>query len=112
MRAERGAEGGRLRHPFADDHRRHLVQFDAAVRFRDVDAEQAELAAALHQVARQRPLLLFQAVERRQHLVVNEIGDGLRDQPLLVGQPLGREHVGGAGRLQQPLAAAQGCGRR
>ena len=43
----------------------------------DVDAEQAELAAALHEVARQRPVLLLEPVEHRQHLVVDEVGDGL-----------------------------------
>ena len=46
-----------------------LVELDAAVRLGDVDAEQAELAAArCTSVARQRPVLLLEPIERRQHL--------------------------------------------
>ena len=49
LRAEGRAERRRPRHPLADDERRDLVEADAAVGLGHVDAEQPELAAALHQ---------------------------------------------------------------
>ncbi len=107
LRAEGRAERRRARHLRADDQRAHLVEADAAVRLRHVDAEQTEVAAALDERARQRPVLLFEAIEHRQDLAVDELLRRLPDQPVLVGQTLGREDRRRRRRLEQPFAAAQ-----
>jgi hypothetical protein len=51
------------RHLLADDERADLVETDAAVGLRHVDAEQAQVAAALYQPPRELPVFLFQLVE-------------------------------------------------
>ena len=114
MRAEGRAERRRPRELFGDDERAHFVEADAAVLFRDIDAEEAEVAAALHEIARERPVLFLEAIELRQDLVLDELLRRLADQAMLVAQPLGCEDAVGVGRLEEPLAAAQnrGCSRR
>ena len=55
------------RHPLADDDRATtLSSSSAAVLLGHVDAEQAELAAPLEQLAGERPVLLLEPIERRQ----------------------------------------------
>ena len=78
-----------LRHPLAHDHRRHLVELHAAVRFGDVDAEEAELTTAPHELPREIPVLLLEAIEHGQDLLVDEIRHGPGDEPVFVGHPLG-----------------------
>ena len=72
-----------------------FVEVDAAVGFRHVDAEQPEVAAPLEQRARDRPVVLFEAIERRQHFLLDELLRRAADQPMLVGEPLGRQHLRG-----------------
>jgi hypothetical protein len=81
------------RHLLADDERADLVETDAAVGFRHVDAEQAEVAAALHQPSRELPVFLFQLVEDRQDFVLHELLRRPSDQPMFVGELLGREET-------------------
>ena len=101
LRAERRAERRRARHPFADEERRHLVEVDAAVGFRHVHAEQPELAASLEEPARDGPVVLFEAVERRQHLLIDELLRGAANQPVLVREPFGRQDLARVGRLDR-----------
>ena len=97
---------------FADDDRRDLVQFHAAVLLGHVSAEQAELTAAPHQRSRERPVLLLEPLEHWQHLVHDELDSRLADQPVFIAQPLGREDRL-ARVFNQPLPAARvsHCGR-
>ena len=93
MGAERRPERGGRRHLLADDERADLVETDAAVGLRHVDAEQAEVAAALHQPSRELPVLLFQLVEDRQDFVLHELLRRPSDQPMFVGELLGCEEA-------------------
>src|SRR4029077_19990187 len=78
-----------------------------AVRLRHVDAEQPEGRAAQDEIARERPVLLLELFELRQHFRVDELLRGPADEAVLVGEPFRREHAVGARRLEQPLAAAK-----
>ena len=89
----------------ADDDRRHLVEIEAAVRFGHVGRQQAQLAAALPERPGQRPVLLLEPIERRQDLLVDELLGGLADHPLLVVQPLAREHAVRRRFFDQPRPA-------
>ena len=60
---------------------------------------------------RERPVLLLEPLEHRQHLVVDELVGRLADQPMLVAEALRREDAGGVGVFDQP-AAAVNCGGR
>ena len=108
--ARLGAERRRKRRAAADglsdDQRRRLVQRDAAERLGHIGPEQPELAASPDQVARQRPVLCLQLVEDRQHFVVDEVLGRPADQPVLLAQPLGREHRCRIDFLGQPGSAA------
>ena len=84
-----------------------LVEVEAAVGLRHVDAEQAELAAAFDQPARDGPVVLFEPVELGQHLLVDELPRRVPDQPMLVGETLRRQHLRGVGRFDEPGAAAK-----
>ena len=76
----------------ADDERRDLVELDAAVRLGDVDAEQPELAAALHAAARASAQSFGSSRSSTGSTSLSTKSvDGLRDQPVFLGQPLGRE---------------------
>ena len=112
LRAEARAERRRVRQLLADDDRRHLVEADAAVDLGDVDAEQTEIAAAAHQFARERPVLLFEPIELWHHLVVDELPRRLADQAMFLGQAFRREDGVGVRRFEQPCAAAQNRDRR
>ena len=78
LRADGRAERRVARELLRDDERGDLVEIDAAVLFRHVGAEQAERTALGEQLAIERPVLLLEAVLGRQHLVVDELGRGLR----------------------------------
>ena len=76
----------------AHDDRRHFVQLDAAEGLGHVSPQEAEVAAApAHERARERPVLLLEPVERRQHLAGDELVSRLSNQLVLVAQSLGRE---------------------
>src|SRR5438477_3837108 len=86
---------------------------ETAVGFGDIDTQKAELAATLDQRASQLPVLLLEAIEQREDVVVDKIGDRLRDQALLVVELFRSQNARGVGRLEQPFAAAQSrCCRR
>ena len=70
-------------------------------------AQQPQLAAALDQLARERPVLRFHPVQVGQHLRVDELLGGLRDEPMLLGQLLRREDVGVSHLVEQPGPAPQ-----
>ncbi len=108
LRAERRREARRLADGLADDDRRGLVRSDAADVFRYVDADQAERAGAGDQVAGDLPVLLLEFGQRRRHFVGDELRRGLRDQPMFLAQPLGREDVVGVGFTKQPVGAEAG----
>jgi hypothetical protein len=105
--AEGGAERRRARHPFADEQRGDLVEVEASVGLRHVDAEQPELAAALDQPSREIPVVLFEPAELGQHLLFDELLGGVPDQPMLVGDAFRRQHLPAVGRLDQPGAATK-----
>ena len=107
LSAERGAERRRSGEPLADENRGHFIELDAAVRLRDVDAQEPELAAALHERPGEGPVLLLEPIELRQDLLDDEFFGGLADHALFVGELLWREHGVGIGWLEQPRAAAQ-----
>ena len=108
LRAERRGKRRGAPDRFADDDRRDLVQLHAAVLLGHVGAEQAELTAAPDERARERPVLLLEPLEHRQHLVGDELVSRLADQPVLVAQPLGREDRL-ASRLRSATPAAGRC---
>ena len=56
------------------------------------------------------PVLLLEPVERRQHLVVDELFGRSRDQAMLVGHALRREDGVGVGGFEEPRAAAHEVG--
>src|SRR4029453_18558525 len=68
----------------------------------DVDAEQPELAALEDEVAIERPVLLLEAFIQRIHLALDELAGGLANEPVLVGDLLGRHHVTRTRLLDQP----------
>ena len=76
----------------ADDERRGFVEPDAAELFGRIDAEQAKLAGTLEQLARKRPVLGLEAIDARDDFLVRKLARRLRDQAMLVGQSLRREH--------------------
>ncbi len=108
LRAERRREGRRLSNRLADDDRRDLVELDATVRLGHVRAEEAEVAGTADECAGERPVLLLELVEDRQHLARDELLGRLPDQLVLVAQPLGREDWLG-GFFDQPGPAACSC---
>ena len=86
----------------ADDERCGLIEADAAELFGRIDAEQAKLAGAPQQVARERPVFRLQTLDPRDDLFLRELARGLPNQTMLVGQPFRREHRCRIARLQQP----------
>ena len=54
----------------------------------NIDAEQSQLTGPPNEFACQRPVLRLETVEHRQHLLIDEVGHGLRDHPLFVGHAL------------------------
>ena len=107
MRAEGRAEGRRPREPLGDVERGDFVEAEAAVRLRHVDAEQPELRALLHQLAREVPVLLLELIEFGKDLVLDELLRRAADEQMLLGELLGREDAVGFRRLEQEFAAAQ-----
>ena len=108
-----GAEGGRERrgppNRFADDDRRHFVEPDAADASGTSVPRSPSSPRPANQLARQRPVLLFETLDCRQHLLGDELVRGLSDEPMLVGQLLGREDRHTSRILDQPRPAAHGC---
>ena len=85
LRAEGRGERRGSPHRFADDDRGDLVEPDAAELVRDVGAKKPELTGAPHEMTRELPVLLFEALECRQHFVGHELVGGLADETMLVG---------------------------
>ena len=84
-----------------------LVERQAAVLLCRVGAHDAQRAAALDQLSRERPVLLFEPVEHGQHFVLHEVADRVADHPVLLGPLFRSEDAGRVGRLEQELAATQ-----
>ena len=63
--ADRRREGGASADRFADEDRRRLVEIDAAEFFRHVGADEAERSRLGDELARQRPVFLLEALDRR-----------------------------------------------
>ena len=104
LSAEGGAERGRAGDAFDDDERRRLVEVQAAVLLGHAMPSRPRSAHRCQQVARERPVLVLETIEVRQHLVADELFGRLRDQPMLVGQFLRREDVCCRWLLEQPAA--------
>ena len=97
----------------ADDDGRRLVEGEAAPGLGHVGPQQPEVAGAADEAPGELPVLGLEPVVVGRDLVVDELGRGLVDQPVLVAQPLGGERRAGRGLLQQPRAAGDaGCGAR
>jgi hypothetical protein len=78
---------GERRHPadlLADDHRRDLVEADPTELLGHVGAEEAQLAGPLHELLRERPVLLFELLDRGRHFVLDEFPGRPGDQAVLV----------------------------
>ena len=84
-----------------------LVETQAAVSFRNLEAEQVEIGGLLQQFARCRPVVRVEAGLVGKHLVAHELRGGPPEQPLLVAQVLGREQVIRVQRTYQERSAAR-----
>ena len=105
LRAKRGGKRRTAPHDLADDDRGRLVEVDAAKLLGHVSAEQPQIAAAFHHRPRKRPVLGLHLRQRRQHLLLQELGRRLGDQAVVVAEPLGRQHRVVCGGLKQPGGA-------
>ena len=76
---------------FADIGGADLVEPEAAVGGRNLEPEQVEVGGLLQQLARLDPVVRVETCLVGQHLVSHELGGGLTEQPLFVGQVLTRE---------------------
>ena len=92
---------------FADVSGADLVETQAAVVRRNLEAQQVEIGGFLQQLACLRPVVRVEAGFVREHLVAHELGGGPAEQPLLVGQVLGRELVIRGQRTYQERSAAR-----
>jgi len=70
-----------------------LIKAEAAVLFRDVDADHAQFRRLTNQFARQLPVLLLQLVGSRTHFIVHKFARRLGDHPVLFREILRREHL-------------------
>src|SRR5207248_9892774 len=74
VRADRSAERRVDRDLLADIRRADQIEAEAAVGFGNLEAQQIERARLLEQRARQIPVVLVEALEVRQHLLLHELG--------------------------------------
>ena len=107
MRAQRAAERRIDGDVLADVGGADLVETQAAVGSRNLEAEQVEIGGFLQQFARLRPVVRVEAGLVGKHLVAHELRGGPAEQPLLVGQVLGREQVIRVQRTDQERSAAR-----
>ena len=100
----KGAAEGHL---LTDQHGRGLVQFQAAVLFRGIHHQQAQLAAFLHAVDHDVEVLLVDLFDLRSDLGGDKLLDGLAHLFLLVGKILRGENIRTGGLRNQVFAAFQ-----
>jgi hypothetical protein len=69
-----------------------LIEAEAAVLFRDVDADHAQFRRLANQFARQLPVLPLQLIGGRTHFIVHKLARRLGDHPVLFREIFRREH--------------------
>ncbi len=87
-----------LRNMVGDDSGRHLIHFEAAVSFRDLDAGKAQVSRLLQQIAGNGEVLVLHFLHVGQDFVDREFFRGLPDQLLLLSKVFGcKDFVRAAG---------------
>jgi hypothetical protein len=105
VRSDRAGKRGTDRDLLADVRRADLAEPQAAVRLGDLQPQQVEIGRLAQQRPDERPVVREQPALVRQHLVAHELGGGLPEHPLFLGQLLAREDVRRShGRRQEPAA--------
>src|SRR5690606_31646875 len=99
------AERRRARDFLRDDERGDAIEIESAADLRDVDAQQAQLAAAAEQRAGELPVLLLEPRFGRQDLGRDELGGRACDEAMLVRAALGCEDAVLSRRDEQPAAS-------
>ena len=107
MRAACHAEAAEPGQLLLHAHRGGLVQPQAAILLRHAHAEQSQFPRLAEKLLREPLLLMLQRFEIRQDLLVHEFLRGLRHEPLVRGQILGRKHQSGVGFGEQKISADQ-----
>ena len=87
--AERWIQGDVFEHIRGAD----LVQPEAAVGFRNLEAQQIECGSLLQQFARERPIVRVQTVLVGKHFVPHELRRRPAEQQLFVGELVAREKI-------------------
>ena len=93
LRPERRGETGGVADRVAHDDGGGFVQAHTAVFLRRIRANQPERTGASDQPARHVPILVVQLRQCRNDFVRDKFRGRLLDQPVLVGEPLGREDL-------------------
>ena len=109
MRAERSAERRIDGDLLADVRRADQIKAEAAVRGRNLEPQQIQLARLLHQPARELPIVLVQLIDDRKHLSLHELRGGPAEQPLFFGELFADEHVVCFKRRREEPAAGDRC---
>ena len=108
VRAERSAERRVDRDLLADVRRADQIEPEPAVRGRNLEPQQIEVARFLQQLPREIPVVLVEAIDDRQHFLLHELGGRPSEQPLLLGEILADEHFVGRGGGSEELSARGG----
>ena len=93
VRPQRPGKRGIDRDVFADIRGADLVEAESAIGGGNLEAKQVEIRGLLQQLARLDPVVCVEARLVGQHLVPHELGGGLAEQALFVGQVFAREQV-------------------
>ncbi len=105
MGGEGYGEAALLGDVVGDDGGGHLVHLEAAVLFGDVDGGEAEVGGLLDEAAGDGEVLGLDLVGGGDDLVEGEVGGGLGDLAVLLGEVLGEEAVRGRGVGDEEAAA-------
>ena len=104
--AERSGERRQQAQLLADARGADLVETEAAVGFRNLEAREVAIRRLLDQLARQGPVLGVDLRRARHHFRAHELFRGAPEEQLLFGQVLaGEDGVRGGVANQEPAAA-------